>query len=214
MDATPAWLFLGAAVTLVAIPGPGVLYVVARSVDQGRRAGLVSVLGVGIGNFAQVVLAAFGLSTLIASSAVAFDVIRIAGGLYLIWLGISRLRSRAPSQIPVQSRGSTPHGRVLTQGIVVATLNPKTALFFVAFLPQFVDPAAGNVALQILLLGTSFVGLALIGDSLYAVTAGTVAGRLGARGNLSSLANTSRYAAAGIYFALGALALFGTKRPA
>ncbi len=214
MDATQLWLFLGAAVTLVAIPGPGVLYVVARSVDQGRRAGLVSVFGVGIGNFAQVVLAAFGLSALIASSAIAFDAIRIAGGIYLIWLGISRLRGGAHLDLDVQNREPTPHGRILTQGIVVATLNPKTALFFVAFLPQFVDPAAGNVALQILLLGTAFVGLALIGDSLYAVTAGTIAGRLSTRGRLSSLANTSRFAAAGIYFVLGALALFGTKRPA
>ena len=211
MNPTQVWLFLGAAIALVAIPGPGVLYVVARSVDQGRRAGLVSVLGVGIGNFAQVVLAALGLSALITSSALAFDVIRIAGGLYLIWLGINRLRST--TEVEAQLSEPTPHGKVFTQGIVVALLNPKTALFFVAFLPQFVDPAAGNVAAQILLLGTAFVLMALIGDSLYALAAGTIAARLGARGSLSSVAGVSKYAAAGIYFALGALALFGTKRP-
>ena len=211
MDTTQLWLFLGAALVLVVIPGPGVLYVVARSVDQGRRAGLVSVLGVGIGNFAQVVLAALGLSALIASSAVAFDVIRIAGGLYLIWLGIGRLRGTA--EFEAQITEPTPHRRILTQGIVVATLNPKTALFFVAFLPQFVDPSRGYIAMQILVLGSAFVLLALLGDSLYAVTAGTIAGRLNSRGNLSSMAAVSKYAAAAIYIALGALALFGTRRP-
>jgi threonine/homoserine/homoserine lactone efflux protein len=210
MDATTAWLFLTAAVLLVVIPGPGVLYVVARSVDQGRRAGLVSVLGVGIGNFIQVLLAALGLSALIASSALAFDVIRIAGGLYLIWLGINRLRT--PAEFAAQLNEPTPHRRILSQGIVVAALNPKTALFFVAFLPQFVDPAGGSVALQILLLGTVFVALALIGDSLYAVTAGAIAARL-STGNTAAMARGSRYGAAAIYFGLGALALFGTRRP-
>lgn len=210
MDATTAWLFLTAAVLLVVIPGPGVLYVVARSVDQGRRAGLVSVLGVGIGNFIQVLLAALGLSALIASSALAFDVIRIAGGLYLIWLGINRLRT--PAEFAAQLNEPTPRRRILSQGIVVATLNPKTALFFVAFLPQFVDPDKGSVALQILLLGTVFVALALIGDSLYAVAAGTIAARL-STGNTAAMARRSRYGAAAIYFGLGALALFGTRRP-
>lgn len=210
MDATTAWLFLTAAVLLVVIPGPGVLYVVARSVDQGRRAGLVSVLGVGIGNFVQVLLAALGLSALIASSALAFDVIRIAGGLYLIWLGISRLRT--PAEFAAQLNEPTPHRRILRQGVVVAALNPKTALFFVAFLPQFVDPARGSVALQILLLGTVFVALALIGDSLYALAAGTIAARLNT-GKTAAMARGSRYGAAAIYFGLGALALFGTRRP-
>lgn len=212
MNPTQVWLFLGAAIALVAIPGPGVLYVVARSVDQGRRAGLVSVLGVGLGNFSQVVLAALGLSALITSSAIAFDVIRIAGGLYLIWLGINRLRTK--TDFDAQINEPTPHRQVFGQGFLVALLNPKTALFFVAFLPQFVNPEAGNVALQILVLGTAFVLMALIGDSLYALAAGTIASRLGGSGRLSSVAGASRYAAAGIYFALGALALFGTKRPA
>lgn len=211
MDATQVWLFLGAAIALVAIPGPGVLYVVARSVDQGRRAGLVSVLGVGIGNFGQVVLAALGLSALIASSGIAFDVIRIAGGLYLIWLGITRLRSGAAIATPVTDPPG--HRAVLTQGILVALLNPKTALFFVAFLPQFVDPQRGYVAIQILVLGTAFVLLALIGDSLYALASGTIAKRLGGTGNLSKVSGVSRYAAAAIYVALGLVALFATRRP-
>lgn len=212
MDPTRIWLFLGAAVTLVAIPGPGVLYVVARSVDQGRRAGLVSVLGVGIGNLCQVLLAAVGLAAVVATSAIAFDVVRIAGGCYLIWLGITRLRSRSEWQDEISP--PVPHRRILAQGFWVALLNPKTALFFVAFLPQFIDPAAGSVAGQILILGTTFVVLALIGDSAYALAAGTIANTLSRRGVSSRLASGSRYAAAGVYFVLGALALFGTRRPA
>lgn len=208
MDVTRIWLFLGAAFAIVAIPGPGVLYVVARSVDQGRRAGLVSVLGVGIGNYVQVLIAAVGLSALIASSALAFEVIRIAGAAYLIWLGISRLRESDPATVaigePVSDR------RLLGQGVLVATLNPKTALFFIAFLPQFVDPASGPVASQILLLGTVFVAMALIGDSLYALAAGTLADRFRSTPGVST---ASRYLSAGVLFLLGALALVGARRP-
>ena len=206
------WVFLGAALTLVAIPGPGVLYVVARSVDQGRTAGLVSVLGVGIGNFCQVLLAAVGLAAVVAASATAFEIIRIAGGCYLIWLGIARLRSRPEWQDQIATR--VPHRRILMQGVWVAALNPKTALFFVAFLPQFIDAESGAVGIQILILGTIFVLLALIGDSLYALLAGTIAQKLSVRGTGPAWASGSRYVAAGVYFVLGLLALVGTRRPA
>lgn len=208
MDVTRIWLFLGAAFAIVAIPGPGVLYVVARSVDQGRRAGLVSVLGIGIGNYVQVLVAAVGLSALIASSAVAFEVLRIAGAAYLIWLGISRLRESDPSTVAIGEPVSDQ--RLLGQGVVVATLNPKTALFFVAFLPQFVDPAAASVAPQILLLGTVFVAMALVGDSLYALAAGTLADRF--RGT-PGVSTASRYLSAGVLLLLGMLALVGARRP-
>lgn len=209
MDVTRIWLFLGAAFAIVAIPGPGVLYVVARSVDQGRRAGLVSVLGVGIGNYVQVLVAAVGLSALIASSALAFEVIRVAGAAYLIWLGISRLHESDPSTVTIGE--PVPDRRLFGQGVLVATLNPKTALFFIAFLPQFVDPAVGSVAPQILLLGTVFVAMALVGDSLYALAAGTLADRFRSTPGVSTV---SRYLSAGVMFLLGALALVGARRPA
>ena len=208
MDVTRIVLFLGAALAIVAIPGPGVLYVVARSVDQGRRAGLVSVLGVGIGNLVQVLVAAVGLSALIASSSIAFEVLRVAGAAYLIWLGISRLRDPDPSTVSVSDTVSD--RRLLGQGVLVAALNPKTALFFIAFLPQFVDPTAGPVAPQILLLGTVFVAMALVGDSLYALAAGALADRFRSSRGVTAV---SRYLSAGVLFLLGALALVGARRP-
>lgn len=195
-------LFLGAALVLVLIPGPGVLYIVARSVDLGRRAGLLSVLGVAGGNLAQVGWAALGLSAIVASSATAFDVLRYAGAAYLVWLGVMRLR--APHAPP--TAGPAPAlrpRRIVGQGALVAALNPKTAVFFVAFLPQFIDPARGAVAAQALVLGSVFVALALCTDALYAVASGTVAdrfrGRAGAR-----MEAASRYGTATVYLALGA----------
>ncbi|UUY01619.1 LysE family translocator [Svornostia abyssi] len=204
-------LFVLAALVLVLIPGPGVLYIVARSVDQGRRAGLLSVLGVGGGNMVQVLWAALGLSALVASSALAFDVLRYAGAAYLVWLGLMRLR--APDEAiagAVTETPTVPRGRIIGQGVLVAALNPKTAVFFVAFLPQFIDPAQGSVALQA--LGSVFVALALCTDALYALASGTLAdrfrGRAGAR-----VARASKYGTAAVYMALGAAtAATGVRR--
>lgn len=207
-DGASLGVFLAAALAVVLIPGPAVLYIVARSVDAGRRAGLLSVLGVGVGNLVQVLLAALGLAALVASSAVAYDAIRIAGALYLFWLGVARLRSRGPAALVLAPH--VPGWRTFRQGALVATLNPKTALFFVAFLPQFADPAQ-TVWLQIGCLGAVFVVLALATDSLYAVASGSIADRL-RRTSGSHLESASRYAAAGVYFALGALALAGGRR--
>ncbi len=203
-------LFVLAALVLVLIPGPGVLYIVARSVDQGRRAGLLSVAGVGAGNMVQVVWAALGLSALVASSAVAFDVVRYAGAAYLVWLGVQRLRAPdAPASAPT---APLRRGRIVGQGALVAALNPKTAVFFVAFLPQFIDPASGAVAVQALVLGSVFVLLALCTDALYALASGTLAdrfrGRAGAR-----VARASKYGTAAVYVALGAAtAATGVRR--
>lgn len=197
-------LFLLAALVLVLIPGPGVLYIVARSVDQGRRAGLLSVLGVGGGNMVQVVWAALGLSALVASSALAFDVLRYAGAAYLVWLGLMRLR--APDEAIAGAVTDAPavhRGRIIGQGVLVAALNPKTAVFFVAFLPQFIDPAQGTVALQALVLGAVFVALALCTDAAYAVASGTLADRF--RGQAGArVARVSKYGTAAVYMALGA----------
>lgn len=152
------------------------LFIVARSLEQGRLAGLVSVLGVQLGAIVHVLFAALGLSALLMQSALAFGVVKYAGAAYLIYLGLRTLLARTdmPSEVEVEPKRLS---RVLLQGFLVNLLNPKTALFFFAFLPQFVQPAHGPVAAQVVVLGLLFIGLALISDSLYALLAGN-AGRL------------------------------------
>jgi len=175
-SASTLGLFAIAALALLVIPGPSVLYVVTRSIEQGRRAGLISVLGLHTGSLVHT---ATGLSALLLASATLFDVVKLAGAAYLIFLGISRLVKRtAPEERRVE-RASL--GRVYGQGFVVNLLNPKTALFFVAFFPQFVTSDRGPVAVQILVLGAVFVLLGLCSDSAYALIAGTIGGRLRAR---------------------------------
>src|SRR5919112_3699123 len=147
-------VFALASLALIAFPGPSVFYILARSFAGGRRAGLVSMLGVETGGLIHVAGATLGLSALLASSAVAFGVVKYAGAAYLVWLGISRLRAKEPPELPPM-----PDGRVFRQGVLVNVLNPKTALFFLAFLPQFVDPGAGPVAPQMLVLGTLLVAI-------------------------------------------------------
>jgi threonine/homoserine/homoserine lactone efflux protein len=170
-DAATLGLFVAAALALLLVPGPAVLYIVARSIDQGRSAGLVSVLGVHLGSLVHVTAAAVGLSSLLVSSATAFSVVKYAGAAYLIYLGARALLSRQPGKA-VEVR-QAPLKTLLRQGAVVNILNPKTALFFLAFLPQFVDPAAGSSALQLAFFGLLFVTLGLVTDSLYALAAGT-----------------------------------------
>ena len=166
-------LFTAAALALLVIPGPAVLYIVGRSIEQGRIAGLVSILGIHAGTLVHVAAAALGLSALLASSALAFGVVKYAGAAYLIWLGLKKVfgRGEAPSAgaiLPGQA-----HGRLLRDGFIVNLLNPKTALFFLAFLPQFVDLGRGQVAMQIVVLGLLFTLLGLITDGCYALAAGT-----------------------------------------
>jgi threonine/homoserine/homoserine lactone efflux protein len=175
-DLASLGLFVAAALALLLVPGPAVLYIVARSVDQGRSAGLVSVLGVHLGSLVHVSAAAVGLSSLLVSSATAFSVVKYAGAAYLIYLGVRALLSREPGK-DVEVRRA-PLRTLLRQGAVVNILNPKTALFFLAFLPQFVDPDAGYVALQLAFFGLVFVALGLVTDSLYALAAGTAGGWL------------------------------------
>jgi threonine/homoserine/homoserine lactone efflux protein len=199
-------LFAGASLALLAVPGPAVVYVVARSLDQGRRAGLVSVLGVETGTFAYALAAAIGLTGLIAASEVGFSIVRYAGAAYLIWLGIRRLRERgAPAEEP-----AAPRSRLYLKGLLVQLLNPKIAVFFLAFLPQFVDPDRGAAALQILLLGTLFTLLAVLSDGAYALLAGTLGRRL--RGD-RRLARRLATVSGGVYIALGVTAaLTGHRR--
>jgi len=170
-------LFIATALALLAIPGPAVLYVVGRSIDQGRTAGLASVLGITTGTIVHITAATVGLSSLVLASKVAFDAVRYVGAAYLVLLGIRRLLMRGAEEA---AGGRPPRTlrRLYTQGLVVNLLNPKTIVFIFAFIPQFVDVGAGHVWLQILLLGLTFAGLGLASDSLYAVVAGTVADRV------------------------------------
>ena len=198
-------LFVSAAFALIVTPGPVVLYIVTRSVDQGRKAGLVSVLGSEIGNLCHVLAAALGLSAILLSSTLAYDVVKYLGAAYLIYLGIRKLRT--PEATAAEAVKHAPLRRVFFQAIVVAVLNPKTALFFFAFLPQFVDPSKGNVTLQILFLGMIMVTMAIISDATYALTAGT-AGRW-LRGNPIFL-RFQRYFTGSVYIGLGVMALFSS----
>ncbi len=166
-------LFAAASLALAVVPGPAVLYIVARSVDQGRVAGLVSAFGIGVGSLVHVTAATIGLSSLLASSATAFTIVKYAGAAYLILLGIARLLTREESA-DVVAESPRALRRIFRDGVVVNVLNPKTALFFVAFLPQFVEPGQGAAPVQILVLGLIFTVIALSSDSLWALAAGTV----------------------------------------
>jgi threonine/homoserine/homoserine lactone efflux protein len=197
-DSTALWLFSVAALALLAIPGPAVLYVVVQSAEQGRRVGLASVAGIHLGTLVHVAAAAIGLSALIVASALAFSIVKYAGAAYLVFLGVRKLLERNTS-VTFDQR-SEPLRRTFVRGAVVNLLNPKTALFFLAFLPQFVDADRGGVWSQALVLGLVFVGLGLVSDSLYAFAAGTIGGLL--RRRRASL----RYGSGVVYIGLGAAA--------
>lgn len=200
--------FIAAALVVLLIPGPAVLYIVARSVSQGRRAGLVSVLGLSTGALVHVVAAAAGLSALLMTSATAFGAVKMLGAAYLIYLGVRAiLARRTPSGVAVARQDSLP--RIFGDGIVVSVLNPKIAIFFLAFLPQFVDPARGAVAQQTLVLGLIYVGLALITDGAYALLAGGARQVLGARAISGPL---PRYASGALYIGLGLSAAFSGRQ--
>jgi threonine/homoserine/homoserine lactone efflux protein len=170
-------VFIATALALLAIPGPAVLYIVSRSIDQGRSAGLASVLGVTTGTLVHVTLAAVGLSSLVLASHVAFDAVRYVGAAYLIYLGVRRLLTRS-ADADLAPRPPRTRRDLYTQGLVVNLLNPKTIVFIFAFIPQFVDVDGGRTWLQIMVLGFTLAGLGLMSDSLYAFAAGTVADRL------------------------------------
>jgi threonine/homoserine/homoserine lactone efflux protein len=204
-DATTFALFALACLAFLAIPGPSVFYIVTRSLVQGRRAGVTSMLGVQVGGLVHVVAAAFGVSALIASSAAAFTVVKYAGAAYLIFLGVRKLLAHdAGEEIEIEPRGPRSTAQLFGHGVVVNVLNPKTALFFLAFLPQFVDPDA-PVAPQMLVLGTMLVGLGVLSDGTYALLAA------GAGNKLRSAARTRRRLeklSGGVFVGLGLAAAF------
>ena len=185
------------------IPGPAVLYVVTQSAEQGRSAGLASVAGIHIGTLIHVAAAAAGLSALIVTSAVAFSIVKYAGAAYLIFLGVRKLLERQP--IAETGARCAPLRHVFVRGTVVNVLNPKTALFFLAFLPQFVDADRGAVWSQVVVLGLVFVALGLLSDSAYAI-AGDAVGSL-----LRRRAKAMRRVSGSIYIGLGTVAAFARR---
>ena len=192
-------IFVSAALVLLAIPGPAVLYVVGRSIGLGRGAGVVSALGIGVGTCIHVAAAAVGLSALLMSSAVAFGAVKHLGAAYLIYLGIQKIRREESFKLS-GSGTRVKLGRVFGQGVIVNVLNPKTALFFFAFLPQFVDASRGPVVRQILFLGLLFAAMGVVSDSLWGLFAGTVAERLNANRRWMS---SQRYVSGGMLISLG-----------
>ncbi|WP_214321058.1 LysE family translocator [Nonomuraea sediminis] len=169
-------LFCAATLALLLVPGPAVLFIVTRSVAQGRAAGLISVLGVHAGSLVHVVAAALGISALLAASATAFTIVKYAGVAYLVYLGVRKLMRGKPIEEPLELEVKS-NRRILSEGFVVNILNPKTAIFFMAFLPQFTNPAAGHVWAQMLVLGLIFTALGMVTDGSYAFMSSAVAGR-------------------------------------
>ena len=173
MELSKLMLFVTTSLALLVVPGPAVLYIIARSLQSGIRAGLVSVLGVSAGGLVHVFSAAVGLSALLAQSALAFMILKYLGAAYLIYLGLSKLKQKRPHVGEIQLPSAS-YGELFWKGFAVEALNPKVAIFFLAFLPQFADPSLGHVNLQIALLGCLFLLIALVSDGLYAVFAGNL----------------------------------------
>jgi threonine/homoserine/homoserine lactone efflux protein len=197
-----------ASLALVIVPGPAVLYIITRSVDQGRAAGFTSAAGIATGGLVHVAGAALGLSAIIASSSIAFSALKYFGAAYLIFLGIRTLLTK-PDPLSATARSPRSMRNLYSQGVVVQALNPKVALFFLAFLPQFIDPSRGSVVNQTLVLGAMFITLGLCTDSLYAFVAGGAGEWLRRQAAFGSV---QRYAAGSVFIGLGlTTALSGAK---
>ena len=206
------FVFALAALAILAVPGPAVIYIVTRSIHQGRGAGLASVLGIHVGTLVHLTAATIGLSAVLASSATAFTVVKLLGALYLVVIGIRTLLGRADPDDTDPQRPPRRRRRDFAEGVVVNILNPKTALFFLAFLPQFVDPNGYRAWEQILVLGLTFMLLGLITDSMWALAAGTAGETLR---KSRRWARTQRYVSGTVFVGLGVVtALTGSHRKA
>lgn len=201
-------LFVAGAFILLVIPGPAVTYIVSRSIEHGRAAGLVSVMGVVTGTVCHLAAATLGLSALLLSSPRTLPLVKYVGAVYIVYLGIRTLRGEDAEWVE-PARPTARFARLFGEGMLVNVLNPKTAFFFFAFLPQFVDPARGHATVQILELGLLFVLLSWCTDSMYAWVGGTIGKRI--RGS-ARLRGTERNVAGGFLIALGlACALAGAR---
>lgn len=207
MPAPTTLLLFGLATFLLTVsPGPGVLYVTARTLSQGRRAGFASMFGIEAGELAWLAAAATGLAAVLSASTQVLDVLRFGGAAYLIYLGIQRWREIERPATPPPAR----LGRIFAQGFVTQLVNPKVAVFFVAFLPQFLNPAA-PIAVQVVALGAVYIAIAVAVDVSYVMAASAVAARF--MRSATAQRRSGRFAA-GTYVALGlAAAATGVKRP-
>jgi threonine/homoserine/homoserine lactone efflux protein len=197
-------LFMLAALALLLVPGPAVLYIITRSVEQGRLAGAVSAAGLGLGNLIQAVAASAGLSALVLSSPLAFNVVKFAGAGYLVYAGLRKVLAKAKPHTSTE-RPARRLRQVFAEGVVINTFNPKVALFFLAFLPQFVNLEAGSPAAQIFILAASFAALGVVTDSLYALAAGSASGALRSS---AFFPHFERYVSGAVFIALGISAAF------
>jgi threonine/homoserine/homoserine lactone efflux protein len=203
-------VFSLAALAILAVPGPAVVYIVTRSIHQGRGAGLASVLGIHVGTLVHLAFATVGLSAILVSSATAFTIVKLMGALYLIVIGIRTLLGRADEADTDPQRPPRRRRRDFAEGVVVNVLNPKTALFFLAFLPQFVDPDGGQAWQQILVLGLTFMLLGLVTDSMWALAAGSAGETLR---KSRRWAQVQRYVSGTVFVGLGVVtALTGSHR--
>jgi threonine/homoserine/homoserine lactone efflux protein len=211
-DVSTFALFVAAALALLLVPGPAVIYVVARSVEGGRLTGFVSVLGVELGTLLHVVFAAAGLSAIVVSSAAAFSVVKWLGAAYLVWLGLRQIlgRDSGNEELPLSGGGEN-RFRVFSQSVLVQILNPKVALFFLAFLPQFVDPSRGTAWTQVVVLGATLATLGLFTDGLYALLGGTAGEWIRKQRAGAGLRRAGGYVTGGIYIALGVVAAVSGK---
>ena len=209
LSLTTIGVFSLASILLALTPGPDMLYIATRSVAQGRGAGMVSALGVHTGVLVHTLAAALGLSALIAASATAFSLIKYAGAGYLIYLGLKTLASNAES-LEIKVFGKSKLRQIFVQGLITNLLNPKVILFFLAFLPQFVDPARGNVSLQLVSLGLLFVLVTLPIDAGVGLAGGSFGTWLN---NRVSVRQASKWVTGAIFIVLGiGTALTGTKK--
>jgi threonine/homoserine/homoserine lactone efflux protein len=169
---TSQWIaFLVASILFIQVPGPSLLFTIGRALTVGRRDALLSVAGNGLGVIAQVLLIAVGLDAVVTTSAAAYTVVKVAGATYVIWLGIQAIRHRADARAALAAPVTGGRGRALRTGFIVGVTNPKTLVFFVAFLPQFVRAEAGHVGVQMALLGVVFGVMAICSDSVWALAA-------------------------------------------
>ena len=207
-DPVAIGVFSLASLALLVVPGPSVLYIVTRGITQGRMAGLASVLGVHVGTTFHVAAATLGLTALLMRSILAFNIVKYAGAAYLLYLGIRRLLD---DDGPIQTGSVKAHSlaRIFRQGVVVNVLNPKTALFFLAFLPQFVDVQKGSVPLQMLALGSIFIVLGLLSDGTYALVSSMLGNRLRTSG---AFARRERLLSGSVYLGLGVGAALSGSR--
>jgi len=208
-SASTLGVFVTATFLFLLIPGPAVMYIVTRGVTQGRRAGLVSVAGIHAGTLVHVAGAVLGLSAVLATSAAAFTVVKLAGAGYLVYLGVRALVTRVADDAELRLAPRS-NRRLFVDGAVVNLLNPKTAVFFLAFVPQFVRPGAGDATTQLLVISTVYVAMGLVTDGGWAVASGWFGARLRHRGDVTRRAQR---ASGVVYIALGAVTAVTGRHP-